>query len=221
MQSFEAGEVSVSITVFLGAPGSGKGTQAKRLAHAHGFRHFSTGDMLRSAMQSGTDVGRKAKAYVDKGELVPDAVMIELIENALAGSGPSSKVLLDGFPRTVPQAEALDKKQATSVSIALYFMVPEPTLIHRLTGRRICEKCGEPFHVLFLPPKKPDTCDKCGGKLIQRTDDSENVVRRRLQVFGQQNDALLHYYGGMKKLRELNADKPIDSVQKELIQLLQ
>ena len=211
----------MNITVFLGAPGSGKGTQAKRLAESQGFRHFSTGDMLRAAIQAGSEVGKKAKGFIDKGELVPDGVMIELIESALSHLEPSANVILDGFPRTVPQAEALDSKTAASVKIAAYFMVDEPMLIRRLTGRRICEKCGEPFHTVFLPPKKDGICNKCGGKLIQRSDDSESVVRRRLEVFNAQNQGLLNYYGTKKKLRELNADKPVESIQKELLQLLQ
>ena len=221
MRNSVVDEDRVNITVFLGAPGSGKGTQAKRLAQAHGFMHFSTGDMLRAAIQAGAEVGKKAKVYIDKGELVPDAVMIELIEDSLGKLGPDSKVLLDGFPRTVPQAEALDRKKSTSVARALYFMVPEKMLINRLTGRRVCQKCGEPFHVTFLPPKVAGACDRCGGMLIQRSDDTESVVRRRLEVFSQQNEGLLAYYGAKQKLRKLDADKPIESIQKDLIHLLQ
>ena len=153
MRNSVVDEDRVNITVFLGAPGSGKGTQAKRLAQSHGFIHFSTGDMLRSAIQAGSDVGKKAKVYIDKGELVPDSVMIELIESSLGKLAPTSKVLLDGFPRTVPQAEALDRKASTSVAVALYFIVPENLLINRLTGRRVCQKCGEPFHVTFFRQK--------------------------------------------------------------------
>jgi len=210
----------VEIIVFLGAPGSGKGTQAKSLAQTQGFRHFSTGDMLRSAMASKSPLGLRAKEYIDKGELVPDNVMIELIEGALAPLDPKSRVILDGFPRTVPQAQALDGKTSTSVARALFFKMPEAALVQRLTGRRICEKCGESFHTVFLPPKQSGVCDKCGGKLIQRTDDSEEVVRRRLQIFAAQNDQLLGYYGERKNLRELNADQPVAVVQKSLGQIL-
>jgi adenylate kinase len=210
----------VKITVFLGAPGSGKGTQAKRLAENHGFKHFSTGDMLRAALQAGTPVGLKAKQFVDKGELVPDEVMIELIEGALAPLPAKASALLDGFPRTVPQAEALDTNPRTAVGKAIYFSIPEKVLIGRLTGRRICEKCGEPFHVLFMVPKKAGLCDRCGGKLFQRTDDSENVVQRRLEIFRGQNEQLLEYYRTQHKLTQLEADRPVDEVQAELIQLL-
>jgi len=210
----------VNITVFLGAPGSGKGTQAKRLSQGHQFRHFSTGDMLRSAMKAGSDVGKKAKSFVDKGELVPDTIMIELIEASLQDLSASTRVILDGFPRTVPQAEALDSKVTTSVNLATYFKVPESDLIKRLTGRRVCENCGEPYHEESLPPKKAGVCDKCGGKVVQRKDDGEDVVRRRLQVFNQQNTQLLDYYRAKKKLRELDGNRPIETLQSELIQLL-
>lgn len=207
------------ITVFLGAPGSGKGTQAKRLAQFHGFRHFSTGDMLRTAIQAGTAVGKKAKVFIDKGELVPDEIMIEAIETALRGLDPKTRVILDGFPRTVPQAEALDETGATEVSSAVFFKVPENILIVRLTGRRICEQCGEPYHVTNIPPKVEGKCDRCGGKLIQRSDDSEAVVRRRLEVFHGQNGQLLEYYGSAGKLAELDADQPVDKLQKKLLEL--
>lgn len=210
----------MNITVFLGAPGSGKGTQAKRLAESKGFRHFSTGDMLREAIKAGTEVGRRAKSFIDKGELVPDATMIEIIESALAALPKQARVLLDGFPRTVPQAEALDKKPSTQVNRAIYFMIPEAQLIQRLTGRRVCEKCGEPFHVLNLPPKVAGICDKCGGKLMQRSDDAEDVVRRRLQVFAGQNDQLLSYYSQAAKLSKLDADKPVETIQNDLMRLL-
>jgi len=210
----------VDITVFLGAPGSGKGTQAKRLAQAHGFRHFSTGDMLRAAMAEGAEIGKKAKSFIDRGELVPDALMIELIEGALEPLDDNTRVVLDGFPRTVPQAEALDEKTLTTVRRALYFKVPTHTLIERLTGRRICEKCGEPFNIAFVPPKVRGICDRCGGKLIQRSDDAEAVVRRRLEVFASQNDQLLSYYKNVGKLTELDAGVPVAVLQDKLIQLL-
>ncbi len=210
----------MDITVFLGAPGSGKGTQAKRLAESQGFRHLSTGDMLRAAIQEGTDVGKRAKGFIDRGELVPDSIMIELIADVLAKSKGGAKVILDGFPRTVPQAKALDENKNTMVNKALYFDMPEKMLVERLTGRRICEKCGEPFHVSFLPSKKSGICDKCGGKLIQRADDDESVVTRRLQIFNQQNSQLLDYYRARKNLSQVTADAPVEQVQKSLTKIL-
>lgn len=210
----------MNISVFLGAPGSGKGTQAKQLAEKHGFWHFSTGDMLRAAIREQKPVGLKAKTFMDKGDLVPDTVMIELIEEAMKPLPTSARVLLDGFPRTVPQAEALDSKENTQVSNAIYFIVPENILVTRLTGRRVCPKCGESFHLVFIPPKKESVCDKCLSTLIQRTDDSESVVQRRLDVFKGQNQGLLDYYSKKNKLKEIQADKAVEYVQTQLLSLL-
>lgn len=210
----------MDISVFLGAPGSGKGTQAKRLAEDEGYRHLSTGDMLRAAITAGTDLGKRAKSFIDKGELVPDVVMIELIEETLGGLDGDDRIILDGFPRTGAQADALDKNDATRVSRAIYFKIPESTLVERLTGRRICKKCGEPFHVKFMPPKKDGVCDKCGGELYQRTDDQEGVVKRRLEVFQQSNDQLLSHYDSSKRLKEVNANQGVDTILSSLKALL-
>jgi len=211
----------VNITVFLGAPGSGKGTQAKLLSESFGFTHLSTGDMLRAAIKQKLPVGLKAKSYMDQGNLVPDSVMIEVLEEALAPLKDTAKVILDGFPRTVPQAEALDKNQKTRVKGAINFQVPEKILISRLTGRRTCPNCGESYHLVFIPPIKADTCDKCGTKLIQRTDDSEDVVQRRLDVFKTQNQGLLDYFSGQNKLMTLDADKPVTNIQSDILRVLE
>jgi adenylate kinase len=176
--------------------------------------------MLRAAIQAGSELGKQAKGFIEGGELVPDTLMIKLIETTFAELPPKTNVILDGFPRTGPQATALDAAPLTAVDKALYFRMPEAKLIDRLTGRRICEKCGEPFHVSFMPPRTAGVCDKCGSKLIQRPDDSENVVVRRLQVFNQQNQQLLDYYGSKKKLVEVNADSPVEMVQAELVRIL-
>lgn len=207
-------------TVFLGAPGSGKGTQAKKLAQRGGFLHFSTGDMLRAAIQEKTEVGMKAKTFMDRGELVPDDIMIALIEDSLA-KAPVKRVILDGFPRTVPQAEALDKKSTTAVTRAIYFKVPQSKLMARLTGRRVCKNCSEPFHVLNLKPKKEGVCDRCGGPLMQRSDDTEEVVKRRLEIFESQNSKLLDYYERAGKLKSFDGDQPIEVFQAELLRALQ
>ncbi len=209
----------MNITVFLGAPGSGKGTQAKRLAERLGFVHLSTGDMLRAAIQKGTDVGKRAKATIDRGELVSDSIMIELIQNVLSEL-PKAKVILDGFPRTVPQAQALDQNASTKVNKAISFHVDAQKLVERLTGRRICEKCGEPFHVKFMPSKVAGVCDKCGGKLIQRADDSEDVVVTRLDVYQKQTSPLLNYYKDQESLFQVEADAPVDTVQNDLTKIL-
>lgn len=210
----------MDITVFLGAPGSGKGTQAKRLAQRAGFVHFSTGDMLRAAIKAGDPVGLKAKQSIDRGELVADDVMIALIEKALTPLSPKSRVILDGFPRTVAQASALDAKPSTRVAHAVYFVLNEDKLIERLTGRRICSQCGESYHVRHLRSKVEGRCERCGGDLVQRSDDSEEVVRHRLKVFVSQNTKLLEYYGAAKRLQELNADAPVETIQNSLLKIL-
>lgn len=210
----------MNITVFLGAPGSGKGTQAKRLSSSGNFKHFSTGDMLRTAIQEAKPVGIKAKGFMSKGELVPDNIMIELIEEALSHVPNTARVLLDGFPRTVAQAKALDSNPRTQVNQAIYFTIPEDVLIRRLTGRRICQKCGESFHLEFMPPKAENICDKCHSQLTQRSDDSESVARHRLTVFRTQNEGLLTYYTSAKKLQEIQADKDVDVVQSALVGML-
>jgi adenylate kinase len=212
--------VDVQIIVFLGAPGSGKGTQAKRLEEAHNFRHLSTGDMLRAAVKSGNSVGVAAKSYIDRGDLVPDDVIIDLLGIAIRKLPPESKVILDGFPRTVPQSDALDSQALTEVSRAVYFVIPQAELVLRLTGRRVCEKCGEPFHVMYLPPRVEGVCDRCSGKLIQRIDDAEEVVRRRLKIFEAQNGELLNYYRQRGRLEEIDAHRPVEVVQANLIKLL-
>lgn len=210
----------MTIHVFLGAPGSGKGTQAKRLSETKKYHHFSTGDMLRAAIRENSPLGQQAAGFIKKGDLVPDDVMIGLIETALSTLAPNDHVILDGFPRTVPQAEALDKKKSTSVNSAIYFEIPESELVERLTGRRTCSSCGEPFHIKFSPPKANGICDKCGGQLIHRPDDTEKVVRKRLEVFNGLNSGLLNYYTHKKNLSTLDANKPIAEVEEELKGLL-
>jgi len=210
----------MNITVFLGAPGSGKGTQAKRLADTTGVKHFSTGDMLRAAVKEQSPVGIKAKQFMDKGELVPDTVMIELIEVSLSNLSSDSKIILDGFPRTLPQAQALDSKTMTKVTRAIYFNIPEEILVRRLTGRRSCPKCGESYHTEFIPPKTSGACDKCSTSLVQRVDDKEEVVKKRLQVFTSQNSTLLDYYKSNDTLREINADREVTLVQSELNKMM-
>ncbi len=212
----------MNITVFLGAPGSGKGTQAKQLVEKFEFVHLSTGDMLRSAIKQQLPVGLKAKTYMDQGNLVPDSVMIELIEEALLSLPKSedSNIILDGFPRTVPQAKSLDSKAKTRISKAVNFLVPESVLIPRLTGRRVCPNCGESFHLIFIPPTKKDTCNKCSSAIIQRADDVEEVVRRRLDIFKSQNQGLVDYFSEQNKLINLNADKSVSVIQDELLKVL-
>ena len=208
------------ITVFLGAPGSGKGTQAKLLSQRDRFVHLSTGDILRNAIKEGTPLGREAKTFMDKGELVPDATMIGLIKDTLSKLKPDQHVILDGFPRTVAQAEALNSNTETQVEHALLFEIVDSLLIERLTGRRVCKQCGQPFHMKHIRPKKEGICDLCNGEVIQRSDDHEDVVKRRLEIFHSQNKGLVDYYSDKHKLKRINVDQPADSIQKILMELL-
>ena len=208
------------VTVFLGAPGSGKGTQAKKLCQAGNFVHLSTGDMLRTAIKEGTPLGKDAKTFMDKGDLVPDKTVIGLIRETLSHLKPNQHVILDGFPRTVAQAEALNTSPLTQVTQAVLFDIPDEVLVERLTGRRVCKQCGQPFHTTHIRPKKEGVCDLCGGEVIQRSDDNENVVKRRLEVFHSQNKQLVDYYSDKKRLEKINVNQSADSVQTILMELL-
>lgn len=220
MPSLEAGGVSLDVTVFLGAPGSGKGTQAKRLSETAGFVHLSTGDMLRAAIKNQSTVGKKVQAIVDRGELVPDETMIELIEAELEILPENQKVILDGFPRSAPQAEALAKSSVAVVKRVVYLKVPETVLIKRLTGRRMCSGCGKSFHMIYFPPPRDMRCDHCQSEIIQRKDDGEDVVANRLEVYREQTEPLLDFYRRQNKLKEINGDSQISEVQNKLLELI-
>ncbi len=208
------------ILVFLGPPGAGKGTQAKKLAEDKGFVHISTGDILRDAVRKGTPLGKKAKEYMERGELVPDDLMVALIEEVF----PEGKgVVIDGFPRTVPQAEALDRmlsKRGIRVDRAVLFDISDEEVITRLTGRRSCPNCGAVYHMKFNPPKRDEVCDVCGTKLLQREDDREEVVRRRLKVYREQTAPLVDYYRSKGILITLDASRPIEEVYQDLKRLV-
>ena len=184
---------------FLGPPGAGKGTQARELAREWAVPHIATGDMLREAVAAGTTLGREAKAYMDKGALVPDDVIIGMIAERLREPDARRGFLLDGFPRTIAQAEGLErllKDLGQPLERVIYFDVGEPELIRRLTGRRVCRSCGHSFHVVSNPPRRDGVCDFCGGELYQRVDDSEDTVRNRLNVYRKQTAPLLDWYTG-------------------------
>ncbi len=198
--------------VFLGPPGAGKGTQAARLAQALKLAHISTGDMLRAEVAANSNLGRLAKAYMDRGELVPDDVIIGMIQNRLRkGSG----MVLDGFPRTVTQAEALDRALAeakSNIDRVVYFKADGEELVRRLSGRATCSKCQTPYNLTSAPPRKAGTCDKCGGKLVQRDDDKPEAVRNRLKVYTQQTAPVLDYYRLAGMVHEVNAIGTPDQV---------
>lgn len=203
------------IVVLLGPPGSGKGTQAKRLSSEKGWPQFSTGDMLRSAISQGTLLGVEAKSFMDKGSLVPDAVVIGLIAERMRHSDAKMGFILDGFPRTIPQAEALDEmlqKQGLHVDRSVLFEIPDEELINRLSGRRTCLNCGAMFHLESLHPKKDGICDQCGNSLVQRDDDRTEVIKKRLGVYHQQTAPVANFYKKQNKLRSLDAKQSPDVV---------
>lgn len=210
-------------SVFLGAPGAGKGTQAKRVAEAAGLAHISTGDMLRQEVAAGTDLGRQAKSFMDAGKLVPDDVIIGMVQARIRQPDASSAWILDGFPRTVPQAEALDRSLPSGKALThvIYFAVPETVLIGRLSGRRTCSKCGAIWHVEHQPTKRPGVCDTCGGELVQRSDDQPGAIGKRLEVYRSQTAPLLAYYRDRNVLREIDANRSPAVVFQELLKLMQ
>ncbi|MGH7391617.1 MAG: adenylate kinase [Candidatus Rokuibacteriota bacterium] len=202
--------------VFLGPPGAGKGTQARELARARGVPQVATGDMLREAVGAGTRLGTTARSYMDRGALVPDDVIVGLIAERLGQPDAGGGFVLDGFPRTIPQAEALErllKDLGQSLDRVVYFDVPEAELLRRLTGRRSCPVCQSTYHVVSAPPKREGICDKCGATLVQRADDREDTVRRRLEVYARQTAPLLDYYRGLALLTTVDGAGPIDAVQ--------
>lgn len=202
--------------IFLGPPGSGKGTQARQLAAALGVPQIATGDMLREAVAKQTPLGREADRHMSAGGLVPDEVMIGLVAERLDQDDASRGFLLDGFPRTVVQAEALErllKDRGLDLDRVIFLEVSEEELLHRLTGRRVCRSCGAVFHLVSSPPKVRERCDQCSGMLVQREDDSETTVRRRLAVYAEQTAPLLDYYRhrGLQSL--VKGEGPVEVVQ--------
>ena len=209
--------------VFLGPPGVGKGTQAMGVATEQGVPHISSGDMLREAVRVQTPTGLKAKSYMDAGKLVPDDVMIDLIAERVARPDCARGFVLDGFPRTLAQAEALDTMLQTKgrpVTVVLCFDADEATIVERLSGRRLCRSCGAGYHVKFMPAKNGATCDKCGGELYQRTDDKAETIKERLQVYTRQTAALIKYYRDQGLLREIPGGASVEQVGRKVREAL-
>jgi adenylate kinase len=205
--------------IFLGPPGAGKGTQARELAREWGVPQVSTGDMLREAVAAGTPLGREAKRIMETGALVPDEVMIGLIADRLRQPDATRGFILDGFPRTIAQAEALDrllKDLGQALDGVVFFDVAEPELVRRLTGRRICRRCQTAFHVDSAPPQREGVCDRCGGELYQRDDDSEATVRHRLGVYQRQTAPLLDYYRGRGLLTSVKGEGSISAIRESI-----
>lgn len=201
--------------VFLGPPGAGKGTQAQRLTERFGMPQIATGDMLREAVARETELGLRAKSFMDRGALVPDEVIIGLIAERLNQNDARRGFILDGFPRTLGQAEALDgllSSRGLRLDRVIFFDIADSHLIARLTGRRVCRHCQANYHLNFAPPKIEGKCDKCGSELYQRDDDREETVRKRLQVYHDQTAPLLEYYQRRNLLTTVNAAEPVDAV---------
>lgn len=209
--------------MIMGPPGAGKGTQAEVLVKELKITHISTGDMFRAAIKEGTEMGKKAKEYMDKGQLVPDEVVVGMVKDRLSQPDCEKGFLLDGFPRTIAQAEALSKtldEMGIKLDGVINIDVPRERLMARLTGRRVCKGCGASYHVEFNPPQKEGVCNTCGGELYQRSDDNEETVSNRLDVYEGQTQPLIDYYKEKGLLLNINGDQAIDKVLAEILAAL-
>ncbi|MCX6021047.1 MAG: adenylate kinase [Chloroflexi bacterium] len=209
--------------ILLGAPGAGKGTQATAISRDLTIPHVASGDLFRAVRESDTDLGRLVKSYYDKGQLVPDDVTIRMILDRLTNADTAPGVLLDGFPRTLEQARALDEALASggkAIDRVMYIKVSTDELLNRLGGRWICRGCQTPYHVTAAPPKQAGVCDRCGGELYQRPDDSVETAKNRLDVYFNQTAPLIDYYSQQAKLEEINGEQPVERVETELLAAL-
>lgn len=210
------------VVILMGPPGAGKGTHAGPLSETLGLPHISTGDLFREHIRSQTPLGQKAKSFIDKGQLVPDSLVLDMLFNRVAQEDCKNGYLLDGVPRTINQAKALDERLNNRYRvIALNFSLTDESAIERISGRVACQNCGRPFHKKFDPPKNPHVCDLCGGILYQREDDREEVVRKRLEVYRTQTKPLIDYYGSQKQvLREIDSQNAKEKVFQDVLESL-
>ena len=209
--------------IMLGAPGAGKGTQAKMLAEKYGIPHISTGDIFRANIKEGTDLGKKAKEYMDKGLLVPDELVVDLIMDRFQQDDAKNGYVLDGFPRTIPQAEALDKALAAAgeaVDFAINVEVPDENIVNRMSGRRACVGCGATYHIVYNAPKVEGVCDTCGEKLILRDDDKPETVLNRLSVYHEQTQPLIDYYTEKGIEKEVDGTQDMNKVFDDIVAIL-
>lgn len=210
-------------TVLLGPPGAGKGTQATRIVEKYNVPHISTGDIFRENIKNGTELGKKAQEYMNKGELVPDDLVIEIATTRLLADDCKEGFLLDGFPRTVYQAEKLDeflKAHGLELDVVIDIEVGKDELITRLTGRRVCKACGASYHVVNIPPKTEGICDSCGGELFQRADDTVETVNNRIEVYNEQTMPLVDYYKNAGKLAVVDGALSLDTVFAEIVKVI-
>ncbi|GMQ58006.1 adenylate kinase [Vallitalea sediminicola] len=209
--------------IMLGAPGAGKGTQAKRVAAKYNIPHISTGDIFRDNIRNKTELGLKAKQYMDKGLLVPDELVVDIVADRLLQEDCKEGFILDGFPRTIPQAESLDEalmSMKTKINYAINIDVPDENIVRRMSGRRACLNCGATYHIKYNPPKKEDICDNCTGELILRDDDKEETVLKRLEIYHKQTSPLIEYYGEKNILITVDGTVDIDDVTKSIVKIL-
>ncbi|MBD5088118.1 MAG: adenylate kinase [Clostridiales bacterium] len=210
--------------IMLGAPGAGKGTQAKRIAEKYNIPHISTGDIFRANIKNGTELGKKAKTYMDQGLLVPDELVVDLVVDRVAQDDAKNGYVLDGFPRTIPQAEALDaalEKINDKVDYAIDVDVPDSNIIDRMSGRRACVGCGGTYHIVYNPTKAEDVCDACGGQLILRDDDKPETVENRLKVYHDQTQPLIDYYTKKSILKSVDGTKDMNEVFENIVKILE
>lgn len=210
--------------IMLGAPGAGKGTYAKQITQKYGIPAISTGDIFRENIKNGTELGKKAKSYMDAGNLVPDELVCDLVVDRLKQDDCKKGYILDGFPRTIPQAEALTealKKQDDSIDFALEINMADEAIIERMAGRRVCKNCGATYHVVNIPPKKEGVCDECGGEIILRDDDAPETVKKRLEVYHEQTAPLIEYYDKTGLLNVIDGSKGLEQCMADIYAVLE
>ena len=209
--------------IMLGAPGAGKGTQAKQIADKYSIPHISTGDIFRANIKNGTELGKKAKQYMDQGALVPDELTCDLVMDRTQQDDCKNGFVLDGFPRTFPQAEALDAalgKINEKMDYAIDVDVPDENIVNRMSGRRACLNCGATYHLISIPPKVEGICDRCGSEIVLREDDKPETVQKRLKVYHEQTQPLIDYYKNQGILKSVDGTQPMDEVFKAIVTIL-